>query len=916
MRGKLLRLGWAPEICYAWLLAVILPVFVILPAVTQPIEEHAIDSAAFHIYRGVVFSAARADGWLIPRWVQSINAGLGGPLFSFYSPLVYSLMDALNCLGIPHPLAWRVIVAAAFLAASTGMFALALELFKRADVALVSAASFAYTPYLMQEFFHRGSPQGFAIALYPWVLYFLLRLAAHPAGRWVVGVSLSWATVILLHNLAAILLLPVLGLFLVSIAWHRQWKSFGICLLALMLGLLLCAFHVLPFLFESQLVQLDKVSSLDYAQPALNPLSVAELLSLPPTLDLGLANNSVAQATIGPLHLMSLILAFPTTIICWRRGRRASARLIAALTALALAVLWLQTSSATPVWARLPALDVLMFRWRLLSVIGLQAALAMGWLLSVWPKRLRSLTIGGLTAAFVALQCPALYPQLLPQLASFSSSPTVDEAAAVSLRANLASLSTYGELVPRWRQEPFTAEEAARAAASPIANLPRGGSIDRVQRRSNHWQFELTTPIDFQAALYLLYFPGWQGAVDGRQVSLSPMESTGYTLLDILAGTHTVSLTYVGTVAQHVGDTLSLLGLGLLVLVAAPKRRRPVALAGAPPMWVQPRWWIPVAVLLLAGVKACWVDPHTTCFRRVSTAGAVQGAQVQTDVQFGDSIHLYGYSIDRGLLDPPNLRRVTLYWQIDRQVEVEAHSFVHLVGMQLNGASGYPMLGQQDKGLPGGFPIQRWQPGKLYRDEYDLLLPDRVASGEYQFEIGWWEPATGKRLRPSIVAPSSTLTQSAADSLLLFEPSFRAPARLLRRDEVFDQGVRLLGYRLDTTHARPGQVLRVRLCWQSPTALNASYTVFVHLLDSQGQMCAGHDGIPVNGLRPTNSWLQREVITDDHDLTVPQDAGPGRYTLEVGLYEAQSGQRLPAYDSHGKRLQDDRILLGSVDVGP
>ena len=101
------RLGRA----YAWLLALLLPAALVSTALAYPIEEHASDAATVHVYRGVIFSAARAEGVAYPRWVQPINAGLGGPLFSFYSPLVYYLTDALHAVGIAHPLAWRLVVA-------------------------------------------------------------------------------------------------------------------------------------------------------------------------------------------------------------------------------------------------------------------------------------------------------------------------------------------------------------------------------------------------------------------------------------------------------------------------------------------------------------------------------------------------------------------------------------------------------------------------------------------------------------------------------------------------------------------------------------------------------------------------------------------------------------------------------------
>src|SRR5262249_54404074 len=203
---------------YSWLLALLIPAFAVQIALANPIEEHAYDAAAFHIYRGVVFSDARADGVLYPRWVSEINAGLGGPLFSFYSPLVYFGMDSLHWLGLPIPVAWRVLVAISLIAASLGMFLLGLSLFKRTDFALVAAACFTYAPYLLRDFFQRGAPQGMAISLYPWLLWLLLELVERPSGWRFAFAAVCWAAIALLHNLSAALILPIVILFCLFLA--------------------------------------------------------------------------------------------------------------------------------------------------------------------------------------------------------------------------------------------------------------------------------------------------------------------------------------------------------------------------------------------------------------------------------------------------------------------------------------------------------------------------------------------------------------------------------------------------------------------------------------------------------------------------------------------------------------------------
>lgn len=764
--------GGVGAIAYSWGIALLLAALPICAALAYPIAERAYDAAYFHVYRSVVFSAARADGWLYPRWVQSINAGLGGPLFSFYSPLLYLLIDLLGRLGVAPPLAWRLLVALAFLLLAAGTFGLALALFRRADVALVSAAAATYAPYLLQELFERGSPQGFAIALYPWLLWLLLRLAVRPSGLRLALAGLCWAAIILIHNVAALLLLPIIALFLAFLAWQAGRRSVLACLAALAIGLLLAACYVVPFVAERGYVQLENASRVDYARPAANPLSLRSLLAPPEIMDTGLGNNSIGQR-IGGLEALAVALGAALAVGHWRRRRIATAVLAGGLAAWGLITIWLQTRLATWLWTAVPALGILQFRWRLLGALGLLAAILLGCLLERCRWRCRGALIAGLVVACVGMQLPSLYPQLLPRYTSLAPSLTAADAQAFALQANVPGLTTFNELTPRWRGQPFTEEEAARAAALPIANLPEGARIVSDDRRTGHWRVQLETPNAFDAAFHLLYFPGWAGYVDGEQREVRPVAGSGYLALPVPAGAHSVELRYEGTAVQRAADLVSVLAALLLVLASLFWRPRPGGVgseraerAGGVE-YLQPRWWLLLGLLVVVGLKVGWVDRQTTWLRRSSTCQAVQGAQVQTDVWFGDRLHLCGYTLPRLEYRPGDLVEVTLYWQVEGAAEEEADSFVHLLGSAFNPETNNPLWGQQDKQLPGDLPLTRWEAGRLYRDTYTFRIPAHTPPGEYQLEIGWWEPAAGSRLEPRIGRPREGLSVSDLDALLL-----------------------------------------------------------------------------------------------------------------------------------------------------
>ncbi|MCB0223006.1 MAG: hypothetical protein KDI02_04920, partial [Anaerolineae bacterium] len=85
--------------------------------------------------------------------------------------------------------------------------------------------------------------------------------------------------------------------------------------------------------------------------------------------------------------------------------------------------------------------------------------------------------------------------------------------------------------------------------------------------------------------------------------------------------------------------------------------------------------------------------------------------------------------------------------------------------------------------------------------------------------------------------------------------------------------------------------LPVELHWQAATTPGLDYHVFVHLLDSEGTLIAQSDGQPAQWSRPTSSWTAGETIIDRHGLWVPA-VSAGTYTLRIGLYNPQEGQRL------------------------
>ena len=124
--------------------------------------------------------------------------------------------------------------------------------------------------------------------------------------------------------------------------------------------------------------------------------------------------------------------------------------------------------------------------------------------------------------------------------------------------------------------------------------------------------------------------------------------------------------------------------------------------------------------------------------------------------------------------------------------------------------------------------------------------------------------------------------------------------------------IRLKRVRLSDLTLSPGDSLTVVLVWESDGEVKENYTVFCHVLSASGELVAQRDGPPLYGVRLTPSWRAGEIIEDSREVFLDSDLAPGEYELSVGMYDAETMERLAAYDAAGHRLPEDRIVVDSL----
>jgi hypothetical protein len=129
--------------------------------------------------------------------------------------------------------------------------------------------------------------------------------------------------------------------------------------------------------------------------------------------------------------------------------------------------------------------------------------------------------------------------------------------------------------------------------------------------------------------------------------------------------------------------------------------------------------------------------------------------------------------------------------------------------------------------------------------------------------------------------------------------------------------IRLLTYNLVLPPPRGvlegDKSLTLTLHWQALHPPQGDYTVFVHLLDADGDLVAQHDGLPMDGVYPTSEWIVGDTFTQQIKLTIPPDAPSGTYDLVVGMYTYPDIVRLPVA-SDRPYAQDGLVWLQAVEI--
>lgn len=305
---------------------------------------------------------------------------------------------------------------------------------------------------------------------------------------------------------------------------------------------------------------------------------------------------------------------------------------------------------------------------------------------------------------------------------------------------------------------------------------------------------------------------------------------------------------------------------------------------------------LPAMVALLTTIYCLVfvVQPAYVLPAAIATVPAEATPVLPLLVNRGDGMSLLAAQVETATASPGDPVWLTLYWRAD---DLPADAPPPEVVMEVFGRDNTLIANLQSYNGRGQYPATLWPPGAIIADRFPLQLQAdtqapvlgrifaRLADGNPGIEIGRVKIVPERWPEP----PAETLA------------------------EIGDH-IAISGALVWPEKARPGETVHLDIRWYVPRgAPGRDFTTLVHLGQPDQVPLVTGDSPPLGGAYPTSAWAVGETINDSYQFVLPASLTGGRYPIWIGLYDPDTGQRLPVTVG-GQRQPNNIYLAGWVEI--
>ncbi len=260
--------------------------------------------------------------------------------------------------------------------------------------------------------------------------------------------------------------------------------------------------------------------------------------------------------------------------------------------------------------------------------------------------------------------------------------------------------------------------------------------------------------------------------------------------------------------------------------------------------------------------------------------------------QLAEGLELVGVGALPGVALAGDRLGLELFWRSQEQLTED-----YRLELRLRQGDAVRQRWVQD--LVAGRATSTWRKDEVLLGDYALPLAADLEEGSYVLEAQLLD-GQGLPVGPATLWPGDVRIERQA-------PGTGGPGHPLPDAISFGGRIGLLGYEVKSTDVWHGESVGLTLHWRCLGPVPKDYKVFVHLLGEGAQIQGQCDILPGGGTERTSEWQAGEEKVDHYEVWVP-DGKAKELRIEVGLYDPQSGQRLPV-ERNGQPAGEDRLIL-------
>lgn len=514
-----------------------------------------------HVMRVVHLREAILSGGGFPiRWLSTWMAGYGSPVFNYIWPLPYFLAVFLTLMGLSAETGVEILLGAGYIISGYTSYIFLSKLTKSKSAAFLGSAVYLWAPYRFTDLYIRGAiGEGFSFVFFPVAFWAILKAKESKKKIFPPWLAIFWALFILTHNLMALVAVIVFMFNIVYLSfWEKLPRRFLFSgILALVLGVGISSWYVLPAFGESNFVGVHEYLKYSYVQ---NFVPLALLIYS--TWRYAYAASHLPELTMsfqfGFLQWVILFFGIAIGTIWFLRRKWERLRDLIFFGLLTVISLFLVTNYSKTLYRLLPYLYVLNYPWRFLETATFGVAVISALLFSRLSHPLVKWLIGAVSV-FLLLFLNLSFARIVsyPYHAS-------DKEYLEMVTTNTGFLPDT-EFLPKGIEFYKLYKTEGKVDTNYFQIVAGPGNLVYQVKKGNAFFGEITATDHLRVRLKQFAFPGWQVRLNGHRTDFST-DDYGLIEFEVLPGRVKLEA-YPGTTPLEASavwiSIFSFLGLGI-----------------------------------------------------------------------------------------------------------------------------------------------------------------------------------------------------------------------------------------------------------------------------------------------------------------------------------------------------------------